>query len=82
MKTVDKSKTTSLQDFHSQIDYMIKVGIFNHPSNVSKIGDIETNWFKSLSPVQKDKELETATDEWWNHYGKELVNDLYNETLI
>jgi hypothetical protein len=78
----DKTKTTSLEDFDSQLDYMIKVGIFNRVKDVKTIHDIETDWFKSLSRKEKTKELNNATDDWWKQYGEEQMNELYTDTLI
>ncbi len=78
----DKTKTTSLEDFDSQLDYMVKVGILNHPKDVMSIGDIQTDWFKGLSYKQKEKEIELATDDWWEYYGKDNINELYSDIII
>ena len=79
---MDKTKTTSLEDFDSQVDYMIKQGIFNKPENVKTIGDIQTDWFRGLSHRDKTKEINRATDDWWEQYGSEEMNELYTNTII
>jgi hypothetical protein len=78
----DKTKTTSLQDFDSQLDYMIKVGILNRVEDVKNIDDIQTDRFKNLSYKDKQKEIETATDDWWKQYGLDEINTLYTDTII
>jgi hypothetical protein len=79
---MDKNKTTSEEDFYNQLDYMIKVGILKEPKNVIKISDIETDWFKGLTKQQKDIEIAKATNDWWNYYGEEKINELYSDTII
>ena len=79
---LDKTKTSSEQDFNSQIDYLIKKGIFNKPSDVKTISDIETDSFKSLSSTEQKNLISKYTDEWWKQYGFEQMNELYSDTII
>lgn len=79
---MDKTKTTSKTAFYSQLDYMIEVGIFNEPNKINNISDIETNWFKALTKEEKDTTISSATNDWWNKYGEEKINELYSDTII
>lgn len=82
MDAFDKTKTTSLQDFDSQLDYMIKVGVLNKPENVKVIDDIQTDWFKQLPRNEKTKVINKATDDWWEQYGVGEMNELYSNVII
>ena len=82
MDAFDKTKTTSLQDFDSQLDYMIKVGVLNKPEDVKVIDDIQTDWFKQLPRNEKTKVINKATDDWWEQYGVGEMNELYSNVII
>ena len=82
MEAFDKTKTTSLEDFDSQIDYMIKVGVLNKPEDVETIGDIQTSWFKELPNNEQTKVINKATDDWWKQYGSGEMNELYSDVII
>jgi hypothetical protein len=71
----NKSKTSSLQDFDSQMDWMIEKGImksveqFNDDMVKGKV-DMFTDKYNSLSPQEQKSLLSIETKKWWNQYGK------------
>ena len=71
----NKSKTTSLQDFDSQMDWMIKKGIMKSIEQFNKDmlkGEVDmfTDMYNSLSPKEQKELLGKETEKWWNQYGE------------
>ena len=79
----DLSKTTAEEDMESQLNYMIKKGIFKQPSQVdNQTMEIGTDWFNSLSKTKQDEVLDSASNDWWKEYGEGWMNEIYNEEIM
>ena len=71
----DKSKTTSLEDFDSQMDWMIDKGIMKSTEQFNKDmlkGEVDmfTDKYNSLSPEEQHSLLSSETEKWWKQYGE------------
>ena len=71
----DKSKTTSLEDFDSQLDWMVDNGVMKSPQQFKKdmsngVVDFYTDEFNKLSKKEQKIRIEFETNRWWKQYGK------------
>ena len=71
----DKSKTTSLEDFDSQLDWMVDNGVMKSPQQFKKdmsngVVDFYSDEFNKLSKKEQKIRIEFETNRWWKQYGK------------
>ena len=71
----DKSKTTSLEDFDSQLDWMVDNGVLKSPQQFKKdmsngVVDFYSYEFNKLSKKEQKIRIEFETNRWWKQYGK------------
>ena len=71
----DKSKTTSLEDFDSQLDWMVDNGVLKSPQQFKKdmsngVVDFYSDEFNKLSKKEQKIRIEFETNRWWKQYGK------------
>ena len=65
------------------LDYYVKENILkNKLDDDSSIYDPKTKWFRNQTETEQDKIMSDAKDKWWEEYGKDYMNSMYNDEII